>query len=296
MALSDNLKGSFLMMGSMTAFTVNDAFLKWLGQSLPFFQILFIRSLAVVVCLALAAVVLKQTRIAREDRWPILIRTFAEIGAAYSFISALFHLPLANVTAIIQALPLTVTLSAAFLFKEAVGWRRLTAIGVGMIGVLFIIQPGTDGFSVYSFYALAAVACVTVRDLAARRLSSGASTLVVALAAAFGVLIFSGIGGLFTEWKPMDRGHIAGLTGSVFFIIGGYIFSVSAMRVGEIGVVAQFRYIALVVALILGFLVFGDWPDNLTLLGAAIVVATGLYTLWREHGVQRTNAKGLRPR
>ena len=96
------------------------------------------------------------------------------------------------------------------------------------------------------------------------------------------MLVFSGVGAAATEWEPIKPIDWLWLAGSIFTIIGGYLFSVSAMRVGEIGFVAPFRYTSLLVALVLGLLVFGDWPDHITLLGAAIVVATGLFTLWRE--------------
>ena len=286
------MQGAMLMMGSMAAFTVNDAFMKLMGGHLPFFQVLFMRSVGVTVLLVLIALgsgAFRRT-VLRRDRGLIALRTVAEIGAAYFFISALFRMPIANVTAIIQALPLTVTLGAALVLREPVGWRRFTAIAIGFIGVFLIVRPGGDGFSVWSVYALLAVVCVTVRDLAARRLSREVPSLLVALAAAVGVLAFSGVGAAFGDWAPFSAQDWLLLVGAVFFILGGYLFSVMAMRVGEIGFVAPFRYTSLLVALFIGLLVFGDWPDALTLLGAAIVVATGLFTLWRERAVSRAFA------
>ena len=144
------------------------------------------------------------------------------------------------------------------------------------------MRPGSDGFTIYSAYALFAVVAVTVRDLAARRLSRDVPSLTVALAAVAGLLVFSAAGAVGTDWAPMVPEDWLWLAGSICTIIGGYLFSVSAMRVGEIGFVAPFRYTSLLVALVIGLLVFGDWPDHITLVGAAIVVATGLFTLWRE--------------
>lgn len=276
------------MMGSMTAFTVNDAFMKLLSTDLPFFQILFIRSVGVVVLMALLArrAGALNFRMARGDQKLIALRSLAEMGAAWFFISALFHLPIANVTAIIQALPLTVTLGAALVFGEPVGWRRFAAIGVGFIGVWLIVRPGTDSFNIYSLYAVAAVACVTVRDLCARRVSGGVPSLTIALVAGLAVLLFSGVGAVIIDWRPVTAGNWLLMICAIVAILGGYLFSVSAMRIGEVGVVAQFRYTSLLVALFLGFVVFGDWPDKLTLLGAVIVVASGLFTLWRERATK----------
>ena len=277
------------MAGSMTAFTVNDAFLKLLSVDLPFFQILFMRSLGVVALMAVLAhrAGALTFRMSDADKKLIALRSVAEVGAAWFFISALFHLPIANVTAIIQALPLTVTLGAALVLREPVGWRRFAAIGVGFIGVWLIVRPGTDSFDIYSLYAVAAVACVTVRDLCARRVSGDVASLTIAFITGCAVLAFSATGAAIVEWKPVSTGNWLLLTCAIVAILGGYLFSVSAMRVGEVGFVTQFRYTSLLVALVLGLVIFNDWPDGLTLLGAAIVVASGLFTLWRERATAR---------
>ena len=283
--VSDNLRGAGYMLVSMAAFTLNDACMKALAGDVPLFQSIFLRSVLVVVFLGALAwrAGAIQSISSPRDRFLIGLRTLAEIGAAFFFISALFNMPIANVTAIIQALPLTVSLAGAVFLGEAVGWRRLVAILVGFAGVMLIVRPGGDGFSIYSVYVLLAVVCVTVRDLAARKMSQSVPTLKVAFVAAFGVLVFSGFGTTLSEdWVSVDQSGFVKLIGATLFIIGGYIFSVSAMRSGEIGFVAQFRYSSLLVALVVGFFFFGEWPDRLTLIGSAIVVATGLFTLYRE--------------
>ena len=164
------------------------------------------------------------------------------------------------------------------------------AIGVGFVGVMMIVRPCTDAFDIWSLYALFAIFCVTIRDLAARRLSRDVPSLSVALAAAGGVLLFSITGAAFTEWQPVSVSESLILIGAIVCILGGYLFSVTAMRQGEIAFVAPFRYTSLVVALILGLAVFGEWPDGMTLIGAGIVVATGIYTFYREAKLARANA------
>lgn len=303
MALTPNARGAIFMMSSMTAFTLNDACMKLLSGEMPLFQALALRSIGVIVFLAFAAwrAGSFRTRVKPRDQFLILLRTLTEMGAAYFFITALFHMPIADVTAILQALPLTVTLAGAVFLGEAVGWKRMAAILVGFLGVLLILRPPflfgqESGFSTYSLYVVAAVACVTVRDLCARRISAEVSSMTIALAAAGGVMLFGVVGALGEPWQPVSRASTLWLVGASFFIIGGYIFSVMAMRSGEIGFVAPFRYTSLIVALLLGLLVFGEWPDSLTLLGSAIVVATGLFTLYRERAASRKSAKGLRPK
>lgn len=275
------------MTASMTAFTLNDTFVKLLGDYVPFFQFLLLRTIGASVLMFLLAYRAKAIQWPRKprDRWLIVIRSVAEMAAAYFFLTALIHMPIANVTAILQALPLTVALGAALFLGENVGWRRFAAIGIGLLGVFLIVRPGPDGFSIYAVYALLAVVAVTIRDLAARRLSPEVPSLTVALVAVTAILVFSALGAVQTEWVPLRPMDWIWLAGSVVTIIGGYLFSVSAMRSGEIGFVAPFRYTSLLVALFVGLLVFGEWPDHITLVGAAIVVATGLFTLWRERQV-----------
>ncbi|MFN3642008.1 MAG: DMT family transporter [Gemmobacter sp.] len=289
MPLADNTRGAVLMMAAMAGFTVNDAFMKSLSGEVPLFQGIFLRGALATLCLGLAAAAsgALRARIDRGDMLRVGVRGVAEILAAWFFILALFNLPLANVTAVLQALPLTVTLAAALFMGEPVGWRRFTAIGVGFCGVILIVRPGPEGFNLYAFAALAAVACVTVRDLVTRRLTPAMPSLLVAAAVSGMVTVFAGLASLTETWAPLGAGTVLRIAGAGAFVILGYIASVGAMRVGEIGAVAPFRYTSLLWALILGLAVFGEWPDPLTLAGAGIVAATGLYTLYREQRLRR---------
>ena len=284
MPITDNARGALLMSAAMAAFTINDSFMKALADDLPLFQAIFLRGLGATTALVLWAWATGAFRVAvaRSDWRRVAVRGVAEIGAAWFVILALFNLPLATVTAVLQALPLTVTLAAALFMGERVGWRRFTAIGVGFCGVLLIVRPGPDGFNAYALLALAAVACVTLRDLVTRRLTPTMPSLLVAAAVSGMVTVFAGLASLTETWAPLPADTALRVAGAAGFVILGYVFSVGSMRVGEIGAVAPFRYTSLIWALILGLVVFGEWPDPLTLLGAGIVAATGLYTLWRE--------------
>ena len=282
---SDNARGAALMVASQVAYTVNDSFMKALSDELPFFQAMFIRGLFAAVLLFVAALAFRQLsfRLPPQDRVRMLVRTAAEAAAAYFFVSAIFNMPIANAIAILQVLPLSIALGAFLFLREPLGWRRLWAIGIGFVGVMLIIRPGFEGFTGWSLYALAAVAAVTIRDLTTRRMTASLPSLTVAFAGAVGVAIFAGIGALFSDWERVSPLAAAQLGGAVVALMAAYLFSVLVMRVGEIGFVAPFRYASLITALILGLVVFNEWPDALTLLGSAIVVATGLYALWREN-------------
>ena len=272
------------MTGGMCAFTVNDAFMKSLSGDIPLFQAVLLRGIVAIICLTIMCRVMDQLHfnLPRRDWGLILLRTLGEVGGTYFFLTAMFHMPIANVSAILQALPLAVSLAATLFLGEALGWRRFAAIAIGFVGVVLIIQPGGADFSSYSIYALIAVACITLRDLAVRRMSVQVPVVFVALIAAIGVTALGAIGSLFITWQPMSATSAMQIGGATICLIFGYIFSVSAMRSGEISFVAPFRYTSLLVALILGMAVFNEWPNVLTVLGASIVVATGLFTLWRE--------------
>lgn len=272
------------MVGGMCAFTVNDAFMKSLSGDIPLFQAVLLRGIVAIICLTIMCRVMDQLHfnLPRRDWGLIMLRTLGEVGGTYFFLTALFHMPIANVSAILQALPLAVSLAATLFLGEALGWRRFAAIAIGFVGVVLIIQPGGADFSSYSIYALIAVACITLRDLAVRRMSVQVPVVFVALIAAIGVTALGAIGSLFITWQPMSATSAMQIGGATICLIFGYIFSVSAMRSGEISFVAPFRYTSLLVALILGMAVFNEWPNVLTVLGASIVVATGLFTLWRE--------------
>ena len=288
--LSPNLTGALLMVASMACYTFNDAFVKLAGETIPLFQLLTLRAiLATVLLAALAQRFGKLTwGMTGRDRWLVFWRCVAEIASAYFFLTALLAMPLANVTAILQVLPLTVTLAAALIFGESVGWRRMGAILVGFVGMLLIVRPGPDGFSVFSGYALAAVAAITLRDLVTRKLSTEMSTMTVSVITSTAMLLFFGGASLFVEWVPVGPREGALIAGAAVFIMGGYAFSVMVMRLGDVSFSAPFRYSGLVWALLLGWLIFGDWPDAITLLGAGIIVASGLFTLYRGRRVSRS--------
>ncbi|MGI1664037.1 DMT family transporter [Palleronia sp. KMU-117] len=295
-ALTDNMRGALLMVGSMTAFTFNDACMKALSDELPLMQALFLRGMATsaLIYLFLQLTGRFDLNIPRRDWGIIGLRTLGEIAAAYFFLTALFNMPFANVSAILQALPLTITLAGALFLGEAVGWRRLVAILIGFGGVMLIVRPGGEGFNVYSLYVVAAVFAVALRDLCTRRLSPSVPSMSVALITALAVGLAAGLASVFEGWAPVSGRAAMQLAGSAIFVMGGYLLSIMVMRTGEIGFVAPFRYTSLVVALILGYAIFDEWPDNLTLLGAGIVVATGLFTLYREHRLTRARLRHTR--
>ena len=283
--VSDNLRGAVFMMLSMIGYVFNDAMMKLASSELDLAQSVFIRGLMATVLLAGFAVYKRQ--FFYRATWPemkiILLRSIAEIAATYCFLTALFNMPLASVTAIMQSLPLAVTLAGSIFLGQRVGWRRYLAILVGFGGVLIIIRPGGEDFNAFSLWAVAAVGFVTIRDLMAARLSARTPSVFAALFTAFGVTLAAGIAAAFEPWAPVSMTNAALLATAAVFILIGYVTSISAMRFGEIGFVSPFRYTVLVWAVLLGVLIFKDYPDFWELLGISIVVGTGVFTFYREH-------------
>ena len=285
--LSDNIKGALLMAASMLAYVLNDTMVKMAADSLSLFQTVFLRGVITVLLLGLFAWHKKQLfcRIDRKDWWVVILRLAGEVGATLCFLTALFNMPLANATAIMQALPLAITLGAAVFLGEPVGWRRYGAIIAGFIGVLVIVRPGAEGFNEYSLWALGAVAFVVLRDLATSRLSEGVPSLFVSFLTAVIITIFGGALAPTMTWQPVPVPALAQLAGAAIFIIFGYQFSIMTMRVGEISFSSPFRYTVLIWAVLLGIFVFGDIPDLWTIIGSTIVVLAGIYTFYRERRV-----------
>ncbi|WP_322866806.1 DMT family transporter [Aquicoccus sp. G2-2] len=300
METRDNMKGAGLMIVSMAAFTFNDVCVKALAGEVPLMQVIFLRGLLSSLLIWFAGRQMRALhfRISARDWRLILLRSAADVGATFSYLTALFHMPIANVTAILQVLPLTVTLAAALFLAEPLGWRRLIAIAVGLAGVMLIVKPGTEGFDYFSLYALLGVGFITVRDLAARRLSRDVPSISAALLNALAVTLAAGVGSVLGSegWVGLEAHSLLLIVMAASFILCGYLSAVAVMRVGEISFTAPFRYTGLLWALLLGYVVFGDFPGNLTLLGAVIVVVTGIFTLLREARLRRRKAQPVAKR
>lgn len=290
--LSDNFRGALFMSISMAGFALNDATIKLISGELGFYQIIFLRG--VFATLLIALLVQRQGGLfylpSRHDAGIMAVRAAAEVGGTFCFLTALFNMPIANATAILQALPLAVTLAAALFLGEKVGWRRYTAIAVGFTGVLIIVRPGGEGFNAYALWAVAAVGFIVLRDLTTRRLSEGIPSAYVALSSSLILTLAGGLLSLTVPWPPVSGSALATLAGAAGFLFFGYLFAVMTMRVGEVSFVSPFRYSVLIWAILLGLLLFGEVPDGWTLFGSAVVVGMGIYTFYRERQVKEQEA------
>lgn len=278
-----------LMMAAMASFTLNDTCVKAVTETMPLYQAIFLRGVLTVVALALIGRMQGglQLRLGRADTVILGWRTLGEIAATVFFLTALQHMPIANLSAIMQSLPLAVTLVAALLFGEKIGWRRMLAISLGFAGVMLIIRPGGASFDNWAVLGVAAVISVVLRDMATRRFSRGVSSVSVAFYAALATVGLGAVMLPFTAWVTISVHHVVLLVLAALALIAGYLTVVMAMRVGEVAVVAPLRYTSLVFAVAMGWLVFGDLPDGWTLAGAALVIGSGVYAFYRERQLAR---------
>jgi len=289
---SDNIRGAVFMVVAMAGFCLNDTMMKLVFADLELFQSICLRGLLLSLLIAVAGLAKGQLYY-RPGRYDLRIlgqRVIGEIGSASCFLTALYHMPIANATAIIQAIPLAITLAAALFLGEKVGWRRYSAIAIGFAGVLIVVRPGAEGFTIYSIWALIAVGFMVLRDLSTRLLSREVPSLFVAFVTAVTTASFAGAVALTRDWQPIGLPQFGLLSASAGFLFFGYLFSIMAMRLGDVAVVSPFRYTILIWAIVLGIAVFGDLPDFWTLFGAAVVVGMGIYTFYRERQLMRREA------
>jgi len=289
--ISENIRGAILITACMFAFIFNDALMKLSLEKIPIFQAIFVRGLICSVFIALVVLFTQNifVKISKQNWTIIFVRSTCEAVATITFLTALQHMPLANALSILQSVPLAVVMVGALFLRERVGWRRWTAILIGFCGVLIIIDPSGSDFTTYTFLVLLTVIAATARDVLTRRLSDDVPSLLVVIFTAIPTCILGGIGTISSGWVTIQFNSYVIFLGAGVLILFGYLFSVMAMRSGDISFVAPFRFSAMIWAIGFGVLFFGDLPNFQTLFGTALVISMGLYSFRREY-LNQSNA------
>ncbi|MEM7488879.1 MAG: DMT family transporter [Pseudomonadota bacterium] len=293
--MTDTVRGSILMVVAMACFAVEDAIIKSLTAGIPPAQIIWMLGLGGATAFAV------WLRATGQGIWSpayldpsVLRRSAFEVLGTLCFVSALARIPLSTASAVIQATPLVVAMGAALFLGARVGWRRWAAITVGFGGVMLILRPGGAAFDTGLLLAVAGMLGLAARDLATRTMSAEISGPRLSLHA-FTALVPTGLAlQTATGQAPVvpGAGDLGLLAVCVAIGMGAYLTIVAATRMGDISVVSSFRYSRMLFALVIGMAVFAERPDAATLVGAAIVIASGLYTLIRE---ARTKDAPIRP-
>ena len=272
------------MILSMACFAVEDTFIKLLSARLPATQILFsvgFGGALITLALAVTLNVNLADKILLNKH--VISRTIADLFGAFFFTSAMVLIPMSLLASILQATPLFVTLGAAILLGEKVGWRRWSAIFIGFLGIIIILQPGYGSFQLASLLGLAAVLCLALRDVVTRDMATEIPTLTVTFYAclAMGSAGFIAYPFFGTPIMPTTFEAIL-LVCAAIIGVTGYFLIVLATRKGDVSVIAPFRYSRLLFSLVLASLILGEMLTLPILLGGLLVVSSGIYTFGRE--------------
>jgi drug/metabolite transporter (DMT)-like permease len=276
------------MVGAMITFVTNDALIKYASQTMPAAQLIFVRGvMATLLVLAVAhgMGVAGQWRAVLQPR--VAGRAAVDAFASVLYLTSLFHLPLANATAINLAAPLFMIVFAVLFLRERVGVARWLAISVGFGGVLLIIQPRAEGFNIYALVCLAGTLCHATRDLMTRGIATSVPSILVTLSTALAVTLLAGVLSIFQGWRAFTLFEFGLLAAASVFLATGYHLLISSMRSGEMSLIAPFRYSGLLFALVVGYCVWGDIPNLLAWTGIALLIGSGLYVLRSERARQR---------
>ena len=280
----DNTRGILAMSAAVFVFIFNDALIKLAAETVPAIQAIGVRGIFATLWVTLALVVTGAWRQIGGLAHPqVLLRGALEAASSIVYLVALFNIQFAIATAINLSTPLIFTALAVLLLKETVRWRRWSAVIVGFLGVMLVIQPRPGDIDVWAWVVLLATVLGAFRDILGRYLPASVPTLVVSFASAVAVALV-GCAWTFVEgWQPMTAREIGLLLASSLLLAAGYQFLVIALRSGaEFSVIGAFRYASILWALGIGYLVWGDVPNALAMAGIVVIVGSGLYILHRE--------------
>jgi len=284
-----NARGILFMLASMGAFALADTLVKLSAATISPAQIMFYLIGGALLIYALMARFQKARLLDRRALSPILLlRYVAEIIGMVGMIMALAHVPISVVGAITQATPILAAVGAVLFLKEKVGWRRWCCIVTGFIGVLLIVQPGATEFDFAVLWAILALAALSIRDLTTRLIPSDIPSISLATFTMAAATPFAIIWVLYSDQSLLPA-HINWLQIIPMVVLGatGYLLLIASIRLAEVSVVMPFRYSRIIYLLILGMMVFDEKPSVLMLFGASLIMASGIYMMWREKLIKK---------
>jgi drug/metabolite transporter (DMT)-like permease len=279
---SHPLKGILYMVVAGLLLTANDGILKWLTDGYSSGQLMFVRGLFVFIPISFFiwwTGGIRQMQIA-SLKGQLFRAVFAVIGT-FCFVTGLAYLPLAEAIAISFAGPLFVTAMASFFLKEIVGWRRWVAVFVGFIGVMVIIRPTGDAIQWAALLPLTASFMGALRDIITRHIAGGEQSATI-LTVSTAAVCLAGLATAPFGWQPVSQGDLFLFLVSGLLIGGAHFLMIESFRYAEAALVTPFKYTSIIWGITVGFLVWGDLPDQWTITGSIIVIASGIYILSRE--------------
>ena len=264
-----------MALGSMAA-VINDGLVRVaIEDGLDTYQALFLRGCGMIVILGAACRLRGERLDSRCASRPLVIRVAAEVVVAAAFFAAIVHIDFANAHTILMAAPFAVTLVAARL-GERVTTRRYVLVATGFVGVIAVVRPTPDGFSPWTLLVIAAAVALVVREFATQRVGADTPPLIIALLTAMAITALTGAVSVVTGWHPITTRAAAVLILACLLLVVGYVLVIETVRVGDLSVSAPFRYTTVVGAVAVGFALFGERPDVLTIIGSALIVSAGV--------------------
>jgi len=291
--MSSATRGILAMSASVVVFIFNDALIKLAAENMPAIQAIGLRGIFATGWCLLAIVASGAWRQVGGIAHPqVLFRGLLEAGAAIFYLIALFHIPFAVATAVGMSTPFLLTLLAVLILKEDVRWRRWTAICIGFVGVLMVIQPRPGDLNAWTWLVLVGSLLGALRDVMGRYIPPSVPTFVISLSSAVCVALVGCVWAFFEGWQPVGRREVLLLLASSFLLASGYQFLMMALRSGaEMSLIGSLRYASVLWAIAIGYVVWGEVPNWLAVAGIVVVVGSGLYVLRREQVRGITHAR-----
>ncbi len=280
----DNTRGILWMSASVAVFIVNDALIKLAAETAPAVEVIGLRGIFATLWCSLALLSTGGWRRLPGIAHPaVFIRGLLEAAAALTYLIALSHTPFAIGTAVNLSTPLFLAVLAVVVLKEDVRWRRWTAIVVGFAGVLLVIQPRPGDADLWTWVVVASSLLGAFRDVLGRYIPSSVPTSVMSFWSAAAVGLAGCALTCVEGWQPVGVRGMCLLFAASLLLASGYQLLMLALRSNaEFAVIGSFRYGSVLGAIVIGYLVWGDVPNELALAGIVVIVASGLYILKRQ--------------
>jgi drug/metabolite transporter (DMT)-like permease len=282
--LDYNRRGVIAMTVGMVCFVLNDTLVKFVSDTLPTSQLIFLRGLMAVLGLFVLAYATDRSHFSQAglshlgNKW-VVLRSALDGAASLVYLSALFHMPIGNVTAINMSTPLLIALLSGLLLGVHVSGRNWLIIGLGFIGVLLVVQPQADGFNAWAWVALAGTLLHALRDLSVRFIAPHIPSMVITIGTALAATVMAGIWSIATPWQAVSVLHWLMMAAAAALLSSGYFFLIKATRIADMSVVAPFRYMGLLTAVLAGYVIWGDIPNAMAWCGMLLLVGAGMLML-----------------
>ncbi len=278
--MSETMRGVLAMIAANACFVANDALMKVAGGDMPMSEAIFLRG--VTTCLVFAGLLYATGMLGtlRSALSPLGIgRLVAELFASISYLYAVVGMAIGDLVGILQFVPLAIAAGAAWWFGERIGGRHWIATLAGLTGALLIVKPGIAPFNGYTAFALLSVTGIVVRDLLTRGLPASVPALAIAATSAIALTLGGLALSLVEPWVWPSPRAVLLVTIAAIFLVGAMHWLVVAMRVGDIGIVGPFRYVAIIFAVLAGYAVWREWPDGWSWIGMAVITAAGIFAM-----------------